>query len=851
MKKSIFFFLAFCISFSGLNTVAQNKIDFPDSVNVRIMPRYDSVSRMHRKIFGENYRKEYAMQTRLPIIRLSQISGGLTAFQKGGGNQTRSVRLHDASGNEWSLRSVEKFPEVLLPAGLRETFLATVIKDNMSAQHPFSALIVPPLTEAIGAPHSSPVIGYVAPDQGLGEFTKEFASTVCLLEIREPIGKSDNSEKMLQRLRSTEEITYNSELYLKLKCLDVLIGDWDRHEDQWRWKALKGPGGARYTPIPRDRDQVFYRSDGKIQRAAQSSWFLPMMQGYERNLQNINWFLWEGREINTKLFSEMSKDTWDRVVREFCIQMSDELLEVALKKLPRDAYLLRHDQLFSQLQQRRSTLPEMMDKYYLFFNRIVDIELSDKSEKIQISDVAGNGIKVIVTQNEKDGGIEPIYNRTFDPMVTKEIRLYLHGGVDAVSLDNKTSSIKIRIIAEKDAKDLNISQSKISPDLYAHKDQLTIHGQDSHKLNTHLSNDSANVAYLAKDLYSRHYIFPILGYNNDDGIAAGLTFKITSPGFRKTPYGNSQSFSFLYSFGSSAFNFRYNGDWIHAIGKADFVVEANASAPMNSQNFYGLGNQTPYDDDLDDIYYRARFNLYELSPALRWRLKKTTFSVGPTFQYYNYDKDGNQGRLISMTNQLHSSDSTTIAQNKAFAGVILKYILDTRDRSILPTKGVLLDTRLTAYEGLNSYSNTFGQFNAEMSFHQRLDSAAHFVLTDRIGGGISAGKPAFYQEQFLGGQGNLLGYHEYRFAGEQSLFNNLELKAKLGSLISYVLPGEIGLLGIYDIGRVWKRNEDSRQWHQSVGGGIYFAPASLSLIKIVASYSKEGWYPYFTLSFRY
>jgi hypothetical protein len=41
-----------------------------------------------------------------------------------------------------------------------------------------------------------------------------------------------------------------------------MIGDWDRHEDQWRWAPEKTEKGKKYLAVPRDRDQVFYSSDG-------------------------------------------------------------------------------------------------------------------------------------------------------------------------------------------------------------------------------------------------------------------------------------------------------------------------------------------------------------------------------------------------------------------------------------------------------------------------------------------------------------------------------------------------------------------------------------------------------------
>ena len=101
---------------------SQQSLIFPDSTWVTLLPIYNDVGKIHRKIFGENYRKEYADKTKVPIIRLSQINGGLIATERGGGNQSKSIRLKDKDGKEWVLRSVEKYPEVLLPPNLRETF---------------------------------------------------------------------------------------------------------------------------------------------------------------------------------------------------------------------------------------------------------------------------------------------------------------------------------------------------------------------------------------------------------------------------------------------------------------------------------------------------------------------------------------------------------------------------------------------------------------------------------------------------------------------------------------------------------------------------------------------------------
>lgn len=824
-----------------------------DSIDVRIYPKYDSVGKFHRFLFGENYRKEYAMPVKVPVIRISVIKGGLTPTQRGGGNQSHSLRLVDKQGKEWVLRSVEKFPEILLPAVFRKTFAGEVVKDNMSAQNPFSALVVPDIADAVNVPHSDPMIGWVMPDEKLGQFTKVFANTLCLLEEREPAGDTDNSEKMMRKLNDNNDYAYDGPLFLRAKALDALLGDWDRHEDQWRWKPVKEDNGiTRYMPIPRDRDQVFYLSEGIIPRYAQASWLLPMIQGYERNLPDINWFFWEGRAVYARWFSQMNEEEWNRVVKEFCALLTDEVFEKALKKLPEPGYSLRHDRLLAQLKERRAKLPVMMNRYYHFINRIVDIQASNKNEFISIVDAPGKALTVTIHKVTKDGTVKDVvFNRTFDPAVTKEIRLYVRDGNDSLVLNNKTSPIKVKVIGVEGKKNYQIDNSVNRVKVYGMDNNVNLTG-NTVKVAKRFDSDTSNTHFVYTDLYTRRMLLLNAGYNIDDRVLLGLSYKIVQPGFRKLPFGSTHSFSFLHSFATEGFRFNYRSELFKAMGKADIVLQADVLAPENSQNFYGLGNETAFNKTGDFVrYYRARFSLYQFEPSLRWQLPKLTLSIGPSFQYYRYNQHDNNGRFISNASALNSADSSTISKDKAFAGLTVNFIHNHRNSDILPDSGTYLDLKLTAYKGLNSYSNSIAQLTAGFSIYKGIDRRHRLILTDRIGGGITVGKQAFYQSQFLGGQGNLLGYREFRFGGQHSLYNNLELRYKVTDFINYILPGQFGLLAFHDVGRVWARNEKSDVWHQGYGGGIYFAPAALTVFRLFAGHSNEGWYPYVAMKFRY
>ncbi|RYE13176.1 MAG: hypothetical protein EOP51_30225, partial [Sphingobacteriales bacterium] len=147
-----------------------------DSTVVSIKPEYNKVGGFHKFLFGKNYREEWAAPAKLPVIRLSTIHGGLKPLQLGGGFQSKSLRLVDKDGKEWVLRSVQKSPEKILPGELQETFAKDWVQDAMSAQHPYSALVVPPLAEAAGIPHANPIIGVVSADENLGKYASTFTN---------------------------------------------------------------------------------------------------------------------------------------------------------------------------------------------------------------------------------------------------------------------------------------------------------------------------------------------------------------------------------------------------------------------------------------------------------------------------------------------------------------------------------------------------------------------------------------------------------------------------------------------------------------------------------------------------
>ncbi|AYL96159.1 BamA/TamA family outer membrane protein [Mucilaginibacter celer] len=826
---------------------------FPDSTVVSVHASYNDVSGIHRWLFGENYRKDWAMKVKLPVIKLSEVNGGLTPVKEGGGLESKSLRLEDKSGREWVLRSVEKVPDKLLPPNLQGTFAVDWVGDEFSGQHPYSALIVPPLAEAAQVPHANPVIGVVAADPALGQYSKTFVGLVCLIEEREPIGHSDNSFKMQDQLLKTNDNRLDGKEFLRARLLDLLMGDWDRHEDQWRWADDKKGKGKTYTAVPRDRDQVFHVTQGVFPSIAALPWIDPLLEDFSPEIPRVKFSLFKTRFMKEYPDAHLSYDEYMKVVNEFVKAETDEVLEAGLKRLPKESYNLRHAELLAILKKRRDNIPAAMTEYYKFINRIVDIRTTDKSELITITDAPNNATRITVSKlNKDDDTKDQLMDMIYTPDITKEIRLYTSAGDDKVQINTANSSIKLRLIDSIGNKTVDVKQASRRVQFYGRQDSITFTG-NAGRLSKHLSNDTSNTQFLPTNLYNVWMPLATAALNKDDGFLLGLGFKYTGhDGFRKLPYSTVQQVMITHSFATDAFRINYKGEWIDAFGKADFTMQANIQSPDNTVNFFGLGNTSTLNKFPGyRTYYRTRYDIYQFDPAIRWHTgKNSDISVGPSFQFYHLDLNDNAGRFINQSSLINSYDSLTVGKNKAHLGALINYTTNQRDNNILPKKGFYFTVTAQGYTGLNDYSKSFVQIKPEFTYYQSLTPGGAIVLSDRVGGGVSFGKPAFYQSMFLGGQGNLLGYLQNRFAGKHMVFNNLQGRVKLVDIASYILPGELGLVGFYDAGRVWIEDEHSDKWHTGTGGGLYFAPASLTVLQLLAGHSSEGWYPYISLNFR-
>ncbi len=820
-----------------------------DSITVSAHPSFDRADKAHRLVFGENYRKEWAAPATVPVIKMSSYKGGLTPVAYGGAHQKQALVLKDASDKKYVLSSIEKYPLILLPQALSQTFAKSWFSDAMSAQYPYGALIAPVIAEAVKVNHTSPIIGYVAADRRLGYYEKEFAGKLCLLEEREPGDSSINTANMIAELDKSSSNRLDSVEFFRARLLDWFLGDWDQKEDQLRWLGTQKGTNRYFSVVPHDRAEAFYMNEGVIPKIASTQFVARYLKGYNASAGSINDFFFNANDLNTRFLSQLSYEKWMQVTREFKAELTDQVLERSLRRLPLAIYRISHDRLLREMKIRRDNLETAADTYYRFLNKTVDIKATDKDEIFVLKDTLKNSLMVRINKLPLTRQKSTVYFKVFDPAFTKEIRLYVAKGNDDILVDNTTSPIKIRIVGGDGQRVYDFENNTKKVDVYEKLTTATFTGSGKVIVDKRLSNDSANVGYIPTVRYNTAIPLFATGYDVDQGYFVEGGVKYLHQGFRKNPASSNQ-LTVAHAFGYESTRISLLSDVNGMPNKADAEIDVKVYLPLNI-NFFGRGNQTAYNKTGDYLnFYRAHFNYFTADASLRWQNIAATQSVrlGPSFQYYHYLNDEIPTLLTSNTKLVNSYDSTSYRQNKLHVGFMVTYIDDKRDRKILTSWGAYVNSRLQVYAGFGNSAKPFLQWLTQGTLYKSVDTHSNFVITEKAVGGITLGKTAFYQSMFLGGDNSLVGYRQNRFAGEQILYNNLEARFKFNNLFSYILPGQYGVTAAYDIGRVWDRSEESNSvWHNGVGAGVYFSPSDMALLQIKAGYSAEGWYP--TLNF--
>jgi len=796
-----------------------------------------------KKLFlGSQYRDMWATKVDAEIIDLETKLGGLTPIKKGGGMASNSLRMEKADGKQYILRSIKKDYTKLVPAGFENLKLVDVLADQNSASHPYNALIIPRLSQAAGVYYTNPKLVYLQHQRGLGNYNSQFPEELYLLEERPSGDWSDATQfgnaseiigytDLLEILREKKNHFVDQEWVLKSRIFDLFIHDWDRHDDQWRWSKFKEEGKNIYRPIPRDRDQAFYRFKGIV------PWYISQFvqkqfKTIQEDCKDVKSLAFNAKHFDRYFLHDLEWEEWEKVIAKMQSDIQDSDIEDAINYFPKEIISLNDDEeLIKILKGRKKNLMKIGRRLYDFLSTEVEVTGTDNKDDFHITRYDDGSVNLKLSVDSKEHGTLTKYDRTFYPDQTKEIRLYgLRGKDDFVLSGSDNSQINIRVIGGEDDDTVTNKTNGRKFSAYDDMKGIEINGFVSDKRSTDLE-----VNEYDRNGFTYDSNFPLITFGNtvDDGWWFGGSLSWVTQGWRKSPYKSSQGFSFSFAPGSrDAFQVGYHGHFPHAIGSLDFAPNVNLNFPLY-ENYFGLGNNSNYDLNQPIEYNWVRMQGIDVNPRLRANIgNNAQLDFGPLFQYRNVI---NTADRVS-DDSILGFDAESLESRKYFGGDII-YSLGYTDNNVFPTNGFKLNGSLRyIYEPTKDENVTQLSLDAQVYF--RLMNKPKTVLAAQIGYDKAYGDLQFYQNPDLGNNRGLRGFRNERFRGNSSFFYNLDIRMKLIKWDNAFIPMDVGILGGYDYGRVSRIN-DSETGHNSRTVGIWFELLGAMVVQPYYSLNDE------------
>ena len=156
----------------------------------------------------------------------------------------------------------------------------------------------------------------------------------------------------------------------------------------------------------------------------------------------------------------------------------------------------------------------------------------------------------------------------------------------------------------------------------------------------------------------------------------------------------------------------------------------------------------------------------------------------------------------------------------------------------MPTRGLLLAAGGAYYPKLLDVDQAFGEVHGEATAYLGSSLPLEPALILGVGGKRVWGTYPFHEAAFLGGGDSLRGLRTQRYAGDGALWATAELCFSLFKAFLLV-PGELGVFALTDVGRVYLEGETSDRWHHGSGAGLYFAsPQGRSSVSLAFARSE-------------
>ncbi|GAA4232626.1 metallophosphoesterase [Postechiella marina] len=845
------------------NTKQQNVTNTAskESVNtVYNLSKREKHGNFFKFLWGNRYRDYYYKPVTAPIAYLDTLNGGLHFTKKGGGHQSYSIRLEDNKQREFAMRSLRKDPLKFLKFRVpgvaftqndyKGSLPEDLISDFFTTAHPYMQMVINPMAKSVDVNHANTKLFYVPSQSELGRLNSTFGNQLYFIEQRpsdeqlnykgyrrtiDEKGKITDFESttdMLEKIKSDESYSVDQQSFVRARVFDMLLGDWDRHADQWRWAEYETPDGNKeFMPVPRDRDNAFPKFDGTAINIIQ--WFIPITrqwQSYGPTIKNTKWLNYAGSKLDKTILTNCDASNWEKEAIYIKKQLTNAKIDEAFKRLPKEVQDSTSNYIKESLKERLKLLPKYAKDYGEYLERRIVLYASEKDDEIKISRLAEGKTRVEMRRLISKGKNKKFFDRLFNEDKTDEIWVYGLGDNDNFEvIGDANSKLVIRIIGGYGKDDYNIeNRKKIKIYDWNHEKSEFTGKKTATQLTDLYKTNTFHWRYLEKD---HTIVVPTLDFRTDDGFSIGTKGTYTNNGFNGNPFRQKHTLAAKYFFGFKASELKYKGVFANVFPRWNLEINGYASSQRYTRNFFGFGNNSiNAEDDVFQEFYRARTQQVKLQTGFVHKTLKIK-ALYESFKVENMDS-----RFFNTINF-----DTPIFERQHYVGGETSIYYYNDDADDFPTKGLYLGLNAGYKTNTSGINNSFGYFKFKAEIIQKIIASGNLVFDTKAEYKTNIGGDYFfYHAPSIGGDNGLRGFRDERFTGKSYFYQSSDLRVRLKRYVTAVAPITVGLFGGFDYGRVWQPNEDSNTWHTSQGLGLWASAGNYLAINVGYFNSVEG-----------
>jgi len=831
---------------------------FPGTATSTIYPvELTKKGRIYRWLWGEHYRRYYGIPIETPTADLATLNGGFTPFREGGGNQSNSLRLKAADGQEFVMRGVKKsavrflnnmaFKKSTFGNELNNTFPEKFLLDFYTTNHPFTPFSVGNMADKVGIFHSNPKLYYIPKQYTLGEYNKNYGDEMYMIEERfssdpKTLASLDNAkdivstDDVLKNFTKNYKYSVDRESYIRARIFDMLIGDWDRHSDQWKWAEYQDGDKVVYKPIPKDRDQAFSKYDGAAFRIIMNVPAIRHMKTFKDDIKNVKWMNMEPYPLDLVFLKGSTQEEWIAQAKYIQDHLTDADIDDAFTNLPKEVKDETLADIQSKLKIRKTKLQNYASQYYDVLQKKVPLAGTVNPDKFVVTKT-GHSVNVKQYKLDKNKeNPELVFEKDYDDSQTKELWIYGLEDDDIYEVSGEGKpKMTIRLVGGYNHDVYNVADgSRVK--IYDFKSQKNTYNAGSATKN--ISDDYDINTYNYKHPKFNYFAgYPNIDYNPDDGVIIGFLANYTVNNFIRDPYTQKHSLKANFYTATAGFNLVYKGIFKKAISGWDFNIDAGYTTPRFAKNFFGLSNESPYDkENTEREYNRARISRFNFAPSISrksWLNLQHQFQL--TFEDNKVQRKGN--RFVDQSPDVRPD----VFKSQQFAGANYTFSYKNMDNNAFPTLGLEFLVNADWKANTSNFEKNFVTLNGTLTVDHRIDKKGNFVFANSSNvTWINNNNFEFYQAASIGGNNGMRAFRNDRFSGRSYFTNNSEVRWDFGRVRNNIVPANMGVLIGYDIGRVWNDNENSTKWHQSVGAGFWMSVVEMLSARLNYFYGSDG-----------